>query len=154
MYFSQQFLRFHSLLEHKPPTQENLKVLMDMISLAISSGKSAALPPLLALECLSNNSDSATVTSPPANSVAGSTYSLLTTENVFNRALPSLTSPADGVDVNDLDVLGSDNDLDGFIGDMSRCDDSSTNKSNDGDEGGGDKVCAQPAEFPYAQLEI
>ena len=79
---------------------------MYKISSAITSLKPASLPPLPELESLPNKNESATVTSPPANSVAESTYPLSATHNFSNGALPPLTSPADGVDVDDRDALG------------------------------------------------
>ena len=84
---------FHSLSEHQPPAQKNLKIFMDTIGSAIPSRKPTALPLLPELESLCNNNESATVASLSANSVAGSNYPLATTDNFSDEALPPITSP-------------------------------------------------------------
>ena len=121
---------------------------MVTLSLEIPYGKPASLLPLPALEIIPNNNNSATVSSPLANYVAGSNYPLSTTDNFSNGAFPPLTFPSDGFNVNDCDALGPDKNSDG---DTSISSDSSNNESNDRDDGGGDKVRARPAEFPSAQ---
>ena len=87
--------------------------------------------PLPELEILPNNNESATVAYQLANSVAGSTYPFSATDNSSDGALPPLTSPADVVDVDDCDALGTDNDSGG---DTSMSADSSANEINDGDD--------------------
>ena len=124
---------------------------MVAISSEIPSGKPAALPHLPSLEILPNNNETATVASPSANYVAGSTYPLSTTDNFSDGALPPLNSPANGVDVDDCNALGPNNNLDG---DNSISADGSANDSNDGYYGGGGKVRARSSEFPSAQPEI
>ena len=67
---------------------------------------------------------------------------------------PPLTYPANGIDVDYWDALGTYNNMYGFIGDTSMSADISANKSNAGDNGVGGKVRAHPAENPCAQPEI
>ena len=106
-----------------------------------------AIPTLPPMESFPNNNMSGIGASPPSNSVAGSSSPLSTADHVSDGALPPLTSPADGADVDDCDSLRSDSDSNGFIDDTS-------NESSNEDDGGGGKVRARTAEFPSAQPEI
>ena len=63
---------------------------MVTISSAIPSGKPALFLPLPELESLPNKNESATVASPPANSVAGLTYPFSTTNNFPTEHFPPL----------------------------------------------------------------
>ena len=100
---------------------------MDMICLTIKSQKLASVLYLIALESFPNNKKRTTVTSPPVNSFAGSTYPLSTTDNIFDGLLSPFTSPDNDVDVDDWDDFGPDNNSDGSIGDTSMYDDSGAN---------------------------
>ena len=81
---------------------------MGKIISAIPSLKPSALTHLQALESLPNNNENATVASLLVNSVAGSTYPLSMVENFSDGAFTPLTSPYDGVDVDDWDALDLD----------------------------------------------
>ena len=106
-----------------------------------------AVPGLPPMASFPNNNTSGIGASPPSNLVAGSSSPLSTADHVSDGALPTLTSPADGADVDDCDSLRSDSDSNGFI-------DDTFNESSNEDDGGGGKVRARPAEFPSAQPEI
>ena len=99
-----------------------------------------AIPTLPPMESFPNNNMSGIGASPPSNSVAGSSSPLSTADHVSDGALPPLTSPADGADVDDCDSLRSDSDSNGFI-------DDTFNESSNEDDGEAVKSVLAPLSF-------